>query len=131
MAKSKRGRKELEFDEKDKELASFMKLAGRTDKEIAAYFGITAPTYRKHFRDHVSTRKSELDGLVVSKLFSLIKKGNTAATIFYLKTRLGWSEKNVMINGQEVVGANDAVNLKVTIAPPPEPPASDASSDTK
>lgn len=68
----------------------------------ASKSGITARSHylwmanSPEYKEAVEAARNRADDLVESKLFELIRKGDTAATIFYCKTRLkhrGYTEK--------------------------------------
>jgi hypothetical protein len=95
-----RGRKErLTVDEKM--LNDVYTLAGRgmTQEQIAQYFGLSNAGWYKYckrhpaLKDSVSKGQAQTLSYVCGKLFEMIKAGNVTATIFYLKTRGGFSEK--------------------------------------
>ena len=94
------GRPPVVFDEKQitqvEALASVL-----SKKQLADYFGICENTLRE-----VESRQPEVSeayqkgrgkaiASVGMNLISQAKKGNTAATIFYLKTQAGWKEDHV------------------------------------
>lgn len=72
---------------------------GLTVKKIAEALGVSEATIYKRQRDSEEFKaaikkgraKGEAD--IADTLFEAAKAGNTAAMIFYLKARCGWSEK--------------------------------------
>ena len=68
--------------------------------QIADYFGITRPTFAAMIeRDaDISLRykrgKAKAIGAVAQGLLQKARGGDTASTIFYLKTQAGWRETN-------------------------------------
>ena len=67
--------------------------------DIARALGVSERTIRNRLNDDADFAEAYKRGkaksavFVGGKLMELIKKGNVAATIFYLKARCGWSEK--------------------------------------
>lgn len=87
------------------------------EEEIAIALGISYSTLKNRKREFVQFAsaikrgKSKANAFVGGCLMNLIKEGNPAATIFYLKTRCGWKETIK----QELTGADGApieVNAK-------------------
>jgi len=94
--KGKPGRPPHEPTDKDKLLVQSLKVCGYTDESIAAALGISADTLVKKYGDKLANGKARLDGEVVGHLIDKIRKGDTASILFYLKTRCGWSETNIV-----------------------------------
>lgn len=71
-----------------------------SQEQIADYFGFTRPTFAAMMeRDpDISLRykrgKSKAIGAVAQGLLQKARSGDTASTIFYLKTQAGWRETN-------------------------------------
>lgn len=62
--------------------------------DIAVVLGVTAKTLRKHFRLELDRGAARANARVGQRLFEMASSGqNTAATIFWLKARAGWREK--------------------------------------
>lgn len=59
---------------------------------------ISDKTVRKYFRKELETARVEAVGAVAGRLFKKAMDGDTAAMIFYLKTRGGWKETQVIDN---------------------------------
>ena len=70
-----------------------------TIAQIADYFGISQSTFyqiqrrQPELSEAYKIGKVKAIDWVVSKLKQKIEEGDTAATIFYLKTQAGWTEK--------------------------------------
>ena len=70
-----------------------------TIAQIADYFGISQSTFyqiqrrQPELSEAYKAGKAKAINWVVSKLKQKIEEGDTAATIFYLKTQAGWTEK--------------------------------------
>ena len=86
----KRTRPRIQIDlEKVEQLAQVCD----NEEEIALALGIS---YRKkdfaNFATAIKKGKAKANAFVGGKLMSLIREGNPAATIFYMKSRCGWKE---------------------------------------
>lgn len=68
------------------------------EEEIALALGISYTTLQRRkkdyedFGDAIKRGKAKANVFVGGKLMQKIKEGDTASTIFYLKTRCGWKE---------------------------------------
>jgi len=65
---------------------------------IAQIIGIGAKTLRKHYRAELDLSTAKANATVGGALFNKAKGGDTAAMIFWMKTRAGWTEKTVVDN---------------------------------
>jgi hypothetical protein len=73
--------------------------------DIALIVKCSPPTLRKRFRDELDLGSAEANAKVAQTLFQqATTPGNIAATIFWLKARAGWREKQVV----EVTGKDGA-----------------------
>lgn len=78
---------------------------GTPQEEIAKIIGISSKhTLIKHYRKELDTAMTMANATIAQTLFKQAKNGNTAAAIFWLKCRAGWSEKQQI----EHSGANGA-----------------------
>lgn len=92
-----------------------------TVEQMAAYFGISKSTFynackrQPELIGRYKKGKSRRIAQVVSKLYEKIEDGDTACTIFYLKTQAGWREQeqvsevevgNIQKVQIEVIGAD-------------------------
>ena len=84
------------------------------EAEIAQALGVSYSTLmnRKRenaeFREAIKRGRAKANIFVGGKLMSLIREGNVAATIFYMKSRCGWRETQ----RTEITGANgNAIQL--------------------
>lgn len=77
------------------------------EEEIALALGISYSTLRRRKRDYeqfeqsIKKGKAKANAFVGGKLMQLVKEGNPAAIIFYMKSRCGWRETV----RQEITGA--------------------------
>lgn len=68
------------------------------EEEIALALGISYATLRNRkkefssFSTAIKRGRAKANAFVGGKLMSLIREGNPAATIFYMKSRCGWKE---------------------------------------
>jgi len=67
---------------------------GTRQEEIALCLGLrSAKTLRRHFREELDRAAPEANARVAQSLYQQATSGkNTAATIFWLKSRAGWRE---------------------------------------
>jgi hypothetical protein len=65
--------------------------------------GIDDKTLRKHFRRELDTAATKANTKVAGTLFNKAVGGDTAAMIWWSKTRMGWKETNVQENTGEQV----------------------------
>lgn len=81
-----------------------MAARGVSQEDIALYLEMSKETLRKLYLPELTKGKIEADLEVAGKLYEKCVKGDdTAAQIFWCKTRLGWSEKQKV----EVSGGMD------------------------
>jgi hypothetical protein len=67
---------------------------GIPQDDIALLLDMTAKTLRKHFRKELTHGSVEAKAKVLETLYGMATSGkNTAATIFYVKTRCGLKER--------------------------------------
>lgn len=78
------------------------------EEEIALALGISYRTFQNRKRDYcdfcdaIKRGKAKANVFVGGKLMQKIKDGDTASTIFYLKSRCGWKEaKAVELTGKD------------------------------
>lgn len=68
---------------------------GIRHEDIAAKLGISADTLTKYYRQELDDGRVDANAVVAKSLYEQAKAGNTAAMIFWLKTRAGWKETMV------------------------------------
>jgi hypothetical protein len=75
-----------------------MAALGIPQEEIALILGLRSPkTLRRHFREELDRAAPEANARVAQSLFQQAISGkNTAATIFWMKSRAGWRESAVV-----------------------------------
>ena len=88
--------------------------------DIALVVRCSPPTLRKWFRHELDVATIEANARVAQTLYQqATQPGNIAASIFWLKARAGWREKQAV----EVSGADGAAPLTVVVrqfAPAPD-----------
>lgn len=89
---AKRGRKPREFTQQEKLLVKFMSAAGMPQDNIAKAVKTDKKTLEKHFRDELDLAADHLNSQIVGALYKNAIEGNVTAQIFWLKTRLKWTE---------------------------------------
>lgn len=90
---SKRGRKPVQFSDKDR--AEIKHLAGLTLSvaEIARIKGCSEKTLMKSCAEEIDSGRVQAKAMAVNQLFLNIKKGKEASIFFYLKTQHHWRER--------------------------------------
>jgi hypothetical protein len=93
---------------------------GLPQGQIASVVGVgSTATLRQHFRQELTQGPLEAQANVMRTLFRLATSGrNPAATMFWLKTRAGWSERGKV----EAVEAPKNVEFIITEYQPPRLP---------
>jgi hypothetical protein len=92
---------------------------GTQQAVIADIIGIDAKTLRKHYREELDQSMAKANAQVGGVLFNKALGGDTAAMIFWMKTRAGWREKHdVEHSGPD--GGAIPVEIKRTIVDPKE-----------
>jgi hypothetical protein len=64
--------------------------------DIATRLKISADTLVKYYQDELDEGRIDANSAIAGTLFNQAKKGNTAAAIFWLKTRARWKETNAV-----------------------------------
>jgi hypothetical protein len=65
---------------------------GLTNDQISQIIGVSEKTLRNHFSEELRQGRDEVDYMIIDTLFREAMSGNTAALIFWAKTRCRWSE---------------------------------------
>jgi hypothetical protein len=86
--------KRYEPTEKDRRMVELCAMGGIPQQEISSALGISPVTLRKYFREELDTAYVMANAKVVQTAFEMAVSGKSPAmTIFWLKARMGWSEK--------------------------------------
>lgn len=81
---------------KTRDTVSMHAMVGTPHEQIAGILGIDAKTLRKHYRTELDDSMAKANATIGGVLFNKAKAGDTAAMIFWAKTRMGWREtKNI------------------------------------
>lgn len=93
-----------------------MASVGIQREEIAAYLDIDEKTLAAHYERELKVGPTKANSNIARRLYAQAMSGNTSSLIFWCKTRMGWSEKNI----HEHLGPNGAPLLpsKIEIAIP-------------
>lgn len=81
--------------EETRKLAKALASVGITHEDIASKIGISADTLVKYYKKELDDGRIDANAAIAKGLFQQAKSGNTAASIFWLKTRAGWKETQV------------------------------------
>ena len=89
------GRPPYEPTDADREVAKRLSALGTTYEDIAKKLKISSDTLVKYYAHELEEGRIDANASIAGTLFSQAKKGNTAAAIFWLKTRARWKETQV------------------------------------
>jgi transposase len=89
------GRPPHEPTDQNKVQVKTLAAVGIRHEDIAAKLGISADTLTKYYRQELDDGRVDANAQIGKSLYEQAKKGNTAAMIFWLKTRAGWKETQV------------------------------------
>lgn len=103
--------KEHKPTNESRETVKRLSALGCPHEDIATRLKISADTLVKYYKDELDEGRIDANAAIAGTLFQQAKKGNTAAAIFWLKTRARWKETQV----NEVSGA-DGGEIKITWA---------------
>ena len=84
--------------EKDRQTVSVMVAAGIAQDSIARCIGIDAKTLRKHYREELDTAAEKANAKIAQSLFQQAVGGNTAAAIWWTKSKMGWKDSTRIEN---------------------------------
>ena len=91
---------------------------GTQQHVIADILGIDAKTLRKHYREELDQSMAQANAQIGGALFNKAKGGDTAAMIFWMKTRAGWRETNHTLHGNDPDNPLPAaVSVSLTMTP--------------
>ena len=111
------GRLSYEPTEANRELVKSLSGFGVPQENICTVLDISLPTLHKHYRREIDLGFAQANAKVGESLFKQATGGNTAAAIFWLKSRAGWREKHeVELYGKD----GGAIEHEYTNVPRPE-----------
>lgn len=67
-------------------------MIGTSQEDIARVIGIDPKTLRLHYREELDLAAAKANATIGGALFNKDKGGDTAAMIFWMKTRARWAE---------------------------------------
>jgi hypothetical protein len=94
--------KEHKPTQADRDTAKRLSALGVPHEDIATRLKISADTLVKYYKEELDEGRIDANAAIAGTLFSQAKKGNTAAAIFWLKTRARWKENTQV----ELTGAD-------------------------
>lgn len=112
------GRPPFEPSDDHRAAVRVMKAGGFTNEDIRMVIlddgqPLAMKTFTKHFALELKTGAQRTHAVVIGQLMKKIKAGDTASIIFYLKTRMGWSDKQLVeITGKDGAPIAHVVNDK-------------------
>jgi transposase len=106
----KLGAKDHKPTDENRRLVKMLAAVGARVDDIGTKLGISHDTVQKFYRTELEEGRIDANAQVAQTLFQQAKSGNTAAMIFWMKTRAGWKERHV------IEGGETPIELKVTWA---------------
>lgn len=88
----KRGPKGWEPTQAERRTVEHYVTLGYTQEQIASLMGVSETTLKNHCSDELKHGGLKVNAQIGGKLFQKAMGGDTAALIFWCKTRLGWKE---------------------------------------
>lgn len=93
---TKMGRPPYEPTEEGRKLARTLSAVGIPFEDIAAKLEISSDTLVKYYKADLDAGRIDANAAIGQTLFQQAKNGNTAAAIFWLKTRARWKETHTL-----------------------------------
>jgi hypothetical protein len=120
--KSKKGKNTMsrrphEPSKESRQLVQLHATIGTPQKVIADIIGIDDKTLAKYYREELDQAMARANAAVGGALFNKAKSGDTAAMIFWMKTRAGWREKHDINHVSEDGSMTPQVVERVIIQP--------------
>lgn len=92
MSEKKMGRPRHIATDENKKIVRALSAVGITHEDIASKLGISADTLVLYYKEDLDFGRIDANASIGQTLFQQAKNGNTAAAIFWLKTRARWKE---------------------------------------
>jgi hypothetical protein len=86
-------------------------IVGTPQENICAILGISVPTLHKHYRQELDTARDTANAAIGGALYTKAMGGDTAAMIFWMKTRARWRETVDIVNSDGSLKPQPAVDL--------------------
>jgi len=93
VERKKTGKPPHEPDKASRQTVQMHTVVGTPQEDVARVLGIDPKTLRKHYRDELDLAKAKANATMGGALYNKGVGGDTAAMIFWMKTRAGWREK--------------------------------------
>lgn len=77
-----------------RQLVQLHATVGTDHDQIAKVIGVDPKTLRKHYRQELDLALAKANATIGGMLFNKAKNGDTAAMIFWMKTKARWRETN-------------------------------------
>jgi len=84
--------KKHEPTQQDRDTARRLSALGVPHEDISLRLKISSDTLVKYYQEELDEGRIDANSAIAGTLFNQAKKGNTAAAIFWLKTRARWKE---------------------------------------
>ena len=88
--------------EETRKLVRSLSAVGIKYVDISSKLDISDDTLVKHYKKDLEDGRIDANASIGQTLFQQAKNGNTAAAIFWLKTRANWKETNAIEHSGEV-----------------------------
>ena len=88
--------------DESKKLVRSLSAVGIKYVDIASKLEISDDTLVKHYKKDLEDGRTDANASIGQTLFQQATNGNTAAAIFWLKTRANWKETNAIEHSGEV-----------------------------
>lgn len=89
---AEKGRPAHKVTKENQDTAKRLSALGVTHEDIATRLKISSDTLVRYYKDQLDEGRIDANSAIAGTLFQQAKNGNTAAAIFWLKTRAKWKE---------------------------------------
>lgn len=113
MSTSKRGRKKIEWNEVDAKIVESFSQYGVPQNEISQKIGICVDVMNSLYQAEIARGKGHANANIGKRLYQKAMDGDTAALIFWAKTRMGWRETNRvdLVSSDKSMSPASSINL--------------------